>query len=137
MNRRRTMLLAVLTLAGGSIMMAACGDDDPKLKVTDITPEKGDTEGGTYVVIKGNRFIKDGPRNAKVYFGSRQGSVVRFQSDSELIVQSPPGKDGEVVDVKIIFDPGGQKVIEKAFRFVEKGNDNPSVKDLDTSKPKK
>ena len=72
--------------------LAACGNKDTKLKVTGIEPEKGDAEGGTYVRIKGNRFIADGARNAKVYFGSRQGTVVRFASDSELIVEAPGGK---------------------------------------------
>jgi hypothetical protein len=113
--------------------LAACGDDDPKLKVTNLSPDKGDTDGGTYVVIKGNRFLKDGPRNAKVYFGSRQGSIVRFQSDSELIVQAPGGKLDEVVDVLVIFDPGGQLTIKKAFKFVDKNDTGPTVDDLDTS----
>jgi hypothetical protein len=125
-----------LLLAGiASIVFAAtaCGDDDPKLKVVNISPDKGDSDGGTYVVIKGNRFIKDGPRNAKVYFGSRQGSIVRFQSDSELIVQAPGGKIDEVVDVLVIFDPGGQLTIKKAFKFVDKNDNGPSVDDLDTS----
>jgi hypothetical protein len=117
-------------------LVLGCGDDDPKLKVTDLTPDHGDTEGGTYVVVKGNRFIKDGPRNAKVYFGSRQGQIVRFQSDSELIVQSPPGKDGDVVDVLVIFDPGGQLVIKKGFRFAEKASENPTVDDLNTGDKK-
>ena len=115
----------------------ACEDDDPKLKVTNIQPDKGDTDGGTYVVIRGNRFIKDGPRNAKVYFGSRQGSIVRFQSDSELIVQAPGGKPDEVVDVLVIFDPGGQLTIKKAFKFVDKDDIGPTVDDLDTSGKKK
>jgi len=119
--------------------LQACDSDDPKLKVTDLTPDHGDAAGGTYVVIKGNRFVKDGPRNAKVYFGSHQGQIVRFQSDTELIVQSPPGKDGEQVDVLVIFDPGGQLVIKKAFRFQEKSQEGPSVDDLNTGdkKPKK
>jgi hypothetical protein len=129
----RSLSLVVLLLVG----FAACGKDDPKLKVTGLEPEKGDIEGGTYVVIKGNRFMKDGPRNAKVYFGSRQGSVVRFQSDSELIVQAPGGKPDEVVDVLIIFDPGGQLRIEKGFTFVEKTHVTPTVDDLDTSGKKK
>jgi hypothetical protein len=139
MSWRSTLaLLAVLF----GLMFGACGDDDPKLKITDIyvpgrSEATGDTEGGTYVIIKGNRFIKDGPRNAKVYFGSRQGTIVRFQSDSELIVQSPPGKDGEIVDVLVILDPGGQLKIDKAFKFVEKGGGGATVNDLDTSKPKK
>ncbi len=126
------MLPVLLLLA-----VSACGDKDTKLKVTGIEPERGDVDGGTYVRIKGNRFIDDGPRNAKVYFGSRQGTVVRFASDSELIVEAPGGSPNEKVDVLIIFDPGGQLKIKDGFTFVEKNDAGPSVQDLDISKPKK
>jgi hypothetical protein len=146
-DSRLRELAALGVLFTAVLALAACDDDDPKLKVTDIYVPghggdpiaQGETEGGTYVVIKGNRFIKDGPRNAKVYFGSRQGSIVRWQSDSELIVQSPGGKADEVVDVLVIFDPGGQLVIKKAFKFVDKDNAMPSVDDLNINKapPKK
>jgi len=129
---RRLVLPVLLLLA-----ISACGDADTKLKVTGIEPEKGDVDGGTYVRIKGNRFVNDGPRNAKVYFGSRQGTVVRFASDSELIVEAPGGKPNEKVDVLIIFDPGGQLKIKDGFTFVEKNDAVPSVQDLDISKPKK
>jgi hypothetical protein len=115
----------------------ACGEKDTKLKVTDIIPAKGDVEGGSYVRIMGNRFIADGPRTTKVYFGSRQGTVVRFASDNELIVEAPGGKPNETVDVLIIFDPGGQLKIKDGFTFVEKNTEAPSVNDLDTSKTKK
>ena len=125
-------LLLVLLLG----FVFACEDDYPKLKVTDLTPATGDSEGGTYVVIKGNRFLKDGPRNAKVYFGSRQGTVIRFASDSELIVEAPGGKPNEVVDVLIVFDPGGQLKIPGGFRFVEKNPNMPSVDDLNINKDK-
>ena len=127
------LALPVLCLAFAA---SACGDKDTKLKVTGIEPEKGDVDGGTYVRIKGNRFIDDGPRNVKVYFGSRQGTVVRFASDSELIVEAPGGKPNEKVDVLIIFDPGGQLKIKDGFTFVEKNDTGPSVDDLDTSKKK-
>ncbi|MBA3820807.1 MAG: IPT/TIG domain-containing protein [Deltaproteobacteria bacterium] len=122
---------------GLALGVTACGETDRKLKVTGLEPEKGDIEGGTYVVIKGNRFVKEGPRNAKIYFGSRQGSVVRFQSDTELIVQAPGGKPDEVVDVRIIFDPGGQLLIKDGFKFVDKAEGGMNVQDLDTSKVKK
>ncbi|MBL9015451.1 MAG: IPT/TIG domain-containing protein [Myxococcales bacterium] len=128
------LALPVLFLAFAA---SACGDKDTKLKVTGIEPERGDVDGGTYVRIKGNRFIDDGPRNVKVYFGSRQGTVVRFASDSELIVEAPGGKPNEKVDVLIIFDPGGQLKIKDGFTFVEKNDTGPSVEDLDISKPKK
>ncbi len=117
--------------------MPACGDEDTKLKVTNVEPSEGNVEGGTYVRIRGNRFTKEGPRTTKVYFGSRQGTVVRFASDSELIVEAPGGKLGDKVDLLIIFDPGGQIKIKDAFTFVDKSTAPPSVNDLDISKVKK
>jgi hypothetical protein len=132
---RRSLVLPLLAVFVA--LFAACGNNDTKLKVTGIEPEKGDAEGGTYVRIKGNRFIADGARNAKVYFGSRQGTVVRFASDSELIVEAPGGKPNENVDVLIIFEPGGELKIPHGFTFVEKGQ-GPSmtVDQLDTKKAK-
>jgi hypothetical protein len=132
---RRLPLLPLFALL--VLVLAACGSEDTKLKVTGIDPEKGDVNGGTYVRIKGNRFIADGARNAKVYFGSRQGTVVRFASDSELIVEAPGGKPNEVVDVLIIFEPGGELKIAKGFTFIEKTDSTLDVQDLDTSKVKK
>ena len=125
-------LLLLLVMAA-----AACGGEDTKLKVTGMEPEKGDVNGGTYVRIKGNRFLADGARNAKVYFGSRQGTVIRFASDQELIVEAPGGKPNEVVDVLIIFEPGGEMNINKGFTFVEKAEATLDVDDLDTTKVKK
>ena len=126
-------LLVLLAIAAA----LGCGDDDPKLKVTNLSPDKGDSDGGTYVVIKGNRFIKDGPRNAKIYFGSRQGTVVRFASDTELIVEAPGGKANEKADVLIIFEPGGELKIPNGFTWIEKSNAGPTMDQLDTSKVKK
>ena len=118
------------------LALAGCGGNDTKLKITSLDPDKGDVDGGTYVRIHGNRFIADGARNAKVYFGSRQGTVVRFASDSELIVEAPGGKPDETVDVLIIFEPGGELKIPHGFTFVEKNNAAPQVQDLNTSKTK-
>jgi len=128
------MTRLVLPLVLLSLASAGCGEKDTKLKVTGIEPERGDVEGGIYVRIKGNRFIADGPRMTKVYFGSRQGTVVRFASDSELIVEAPGGKPNEKVDVLIIFDPGGQLKIKDGFTFVEKHNEPANINDLNTDK---
>lgn len=133
MSRRTPVTLLLVFVA---TLVAACGNNDTKLKVTGIEPEKGDVEGGTYVRIHGNRFIADGTRTAKVYFGSREGTVVRFASDSELIVEAPGGKPNETVDVLIIFEPGGELKIPKAFTFVEKNTAAPSVDDLNIKKAK-
>jgi len=124
---------ALLILLG--VVASACGSDNPKLMVTGIDPDKGDTEGESYVRIKGNRFIADGPRSAKVFFGGRPGRVIRFESDNEMVVQPPGGKPNEVVDVLIVFDPGGTLKIANGFRFVEKSHGGPSVDDLGAKKP--
>lgn len=115
------------------LSLTGCGSKDSKLKVTGIEPDRGDVQGGTLVNIKGNGFIDGGTHNAKVFFGKAQGTVVRFASDSELRVQAPGGKANDTVDVLIVFEPGGEIKLPKAFTFVEK-NKGPSVEDLDTAK---
>ncbi len=117
-------------------LAAACGSSDTKLKVTGVEPDKGDAEGGTFVRIRGNRFTADGARNAKIYFGSRQGTVERFASDSEMIVVAPGGKANETVDLIVTFEPGGEIKIPKGFTFVDKSSNAPSVNDLNTTKTK-
>ena len=92
----------------------------PGLAITAIEPDKGDIDGGTYVRLRGHGFIEHGPRSAKIYFGNRQGEIVRFASDTELIAEAPGGKVGEVVDVLVMFEPGGELKLPHAFTFVEK-----------------
>ncbi|HEX4449556.1 MAG TPA: IPT/TIG domain-containing protein [Kofleriaceae bacterium] len=96
---------------------AAGADPAPRLSVKAIEPATGDVDGGTYCRITGSRFIADGPRSAKVYFGSRQGTIVRFASDTELIVEAPGGSAGATVDVLVIFEPGGELKMPHAFTF--------------------
>jgi hypothetical protein len=102
------------------------------LKVRQIDPIQGDVAGGTYVVVKGEGFLHQ-PRTLKIYFGSREGTIVRFQSDTAIIVQAPGGKPDEVVDVLLVFDPGGQLKLPKAFTFVQRADD-PSVDALDNKR---
>ena len=54
----------------------------------------------------------------------------RFESDNVLIVEAPGGRPNDVVEVLIVFDPGGQIRIPKAFRFVEHNHTAPTVDDL-------
>jgi hypothetical protein len=120
-----------LGLLGSLWLGAACGNDNPKLLVTGIEPAKGSD--GSYVRIHGNRFMADGPRSVRVLFGDQQAQVDRFESDSELIVTAPGGnKVGDVVNVTIVFEPGGKLTLPKAFRYVEK-TEGPSVNDLNTN----
>ncbi len=128
-------VLSVVALIAA--LAAACGSSDTKLKVTGVEPDKGDVQGGTFVRIRGNRFTADGARNAKIYFGSRQGTVERFASDTEMIVVAPGGKANETVDLMLTFEPGGEIKIPRGFTFVDKSSAPPSVNDLNTAKPAK
>ena len=135
---RRLLILPLLVL-GALAFLVACGSSDTTLKVTGMDKDTGDAEGGTYVRIYGNGFVNPSVRSAKVYFGSRQAAPPRFASDGEMVVEAPGGKVGETVDVTIIFEPGGEKKLAKAFTFKDKNVQAPSVDDLNTgdSKPKK
>lgn len=129
------------------VLVAACGSNTPtpapapltnaqpvadappppkgKLAITGIEPAIGDRDGGTYVRITGRGFLSDGPINAKLYFGNHQGTVVRFASDSELIAQAPGGKDGDTVDLLVIFEGKGELKLPHAFTFVEAHHGGP------------
>jgi hypothetical protein len=129
--------VVLLGLLGSLCFGAACGGDNPKLLVTGIEPEKGTD--GSYVRIHGNRFLADGPRSVRVLFGDQLAQVDRIESDSELIVTAPAGnKVGDVVNVTIMFEPGGKLTLSKAFRYLEK-TEGPSVNDLNTgsNRPRK
>ncbi len=94
------------------------------LAVSRLEPVVGDAEGGTYVRVIGAGFLTD-PKgdtaeNTKVYFGARQGAVVRIASDTELIVQAPAGKIGEKVDVLVIWKARGEAKLASAFTFIDK-----------------
>jgi hypothetical protein len=133
-SRRRAWSAAAALVVLAGLVLAGCSEDT-KLKVTGIDPKKGDFNGGQLVRITGNRFQAEGVRSAKVYFGGRQGTVNRFNGDTELIVTAPGGDVGQTVDVLVIFEPGGELRIPKAFTFVEPGG-AADIEDLDTSKPK-
>jgi hypothetical protein len=115
--------------------LVACGSNDEKLKVTGFDKTEIDATGGTYIAVSGNGFTKTA-HGAKVWFGGQPGQVIRFASDSEMIVQAPGGKVGDTVDVLFKFEPGGEVKMAKAFKFVDKTPASVNVKDLDTSKTK-
>lgn len=111
--------LAQGLLVGAAVLLAGCGSNDGKLKVTGIEPRTGDSMGGQIVLINGQNFMKV-TRTAKVYFGDQPGNVIRFKSDGELVVEAPGGKPDQIVDVLVVFEPGGEVTIPKGFTFKEK-----------------
>ena len=94
------------------------------VSLTGIEPPNGDANGGTYCRIRGTHFLTDDhgaiARLAQVRFGASAGTIIRFANDDELIVEAPGGTPGDVVDVVVTFDPGGEHTLDGAFTFVTK-----------------
>lgn len=116
MTRPATRLAGLVI---GAALAMGCGSNDGKLKVHGLEPRTGDTMGGQIVLINGQNFMKT-TRTVKVYFGEQIGNFIRFRSDSEMIVEAPGGKADQTVDVLVVFEPGGEITIPKAFTFKEK-----------------
>lgn len=124
-------LLALLFVVLG---LVAC-KEDKKLKVTGLDPTSGSIEGGDVITVKGNRFTEDGARNVKVYFAGKPADFLEWDGDSELKVRAPAGdKDGDKVDVLLVFEPGGEITLHQAYTYHE--TKKADVNDLDTSKGK-
>jgi hypothetical protein len=123
--------VAVAVVLAAGVVLGGC-KDDPKLKVTRFEPTEGDFAGGERVTIYGNRFAKDGVRNAKVYFGNKEADVIKFEGDDKLIVKAPAGNPGEEVDILIIFEPGGEITPPQKFKYV--APTQADVKDLGGAK---
>lgn len=116
MTRSATRLAGLVV---GAAVMLGCGSNDGKLKVNGLEPRTGDAMGGQIVQINGQNFMKT-TRTVKVYFGDQIGNFIRFKSDSEMVVEAPGGKADATVDVLVVFQPGGEITIPKAFTFKEK-----------------
>ena len=116
---RRASRAVVMAALAAAAAVAGCGGEK-KLTVSGLAPNQGDYMGGTPVDIKGTMFQTENiMRNAHVYFGDRQGVVVKFDGDTDLWVTAPGGDKGKTVDVTVVFEPGGKITIPKAFTYVE------------------
>jgi hypothetical protein len=83
------------------------------------------------VHIHGTRFTTE-PHTVKVFFGDRPAQGVQLVSDTEIIAAAPGGNLNEVVNVRVYFEPGGNRTLTGAFRYIEKNKTAPSVDDLST-----
>lgn len=111
-----TRVLPAAVLVGALGLLGAC-DKDEGLRITGIEPKTGPPTGGSSVTIHGNGFQAGGTKGAKVYFGTKQARRVVFEGDQKLIVEPPPGTEGETVDVEILFDDARRHVYEDAYTY--------------------
>ncbi|MBA3501464.1 MAG: IPT/TIG domain-containing protein, partial [Deltaproteobacteria bacterium] len=87
-----------------------------KVRVSSSYPSSGELTGGTFVTIRGVNFTST-PRTAKVTFGTKEATTVRFVSDNEMLVEVPPAEVEGFVDVRVQFDPGGLAIVPYGFTY--------------------
>jgi hypothetical protein len=104
--------LALLALAGGC-------EKEKGLRITGYEPKNGPYTGGDAVVFKGGGFTADGIKGVEIWFGEKRGKNVRFRGDDAMIVDTPGGAVGEVVDITIRFDEGRTKKLTKAYTYID------------------
>ena len=116
-----TALAIALSSVGGVgvVALGGCGEKSDKLRVTGLDPRTGDATGGTRLAVKGSNFKKT-TRSVRIYFGDQQGTYLRTVDDETIWVEAPGGKPGEPVDVLVVFEPGGEITIPRAFTFVDR-----------------
>lgn len=106
--------LSVLLVLG----FAAC-EKEKGLKIKRISPSSGPVSGASPVTIHGSGFDSGGARDVTVFFGNRKATVMGYKGDSQLVVQPPGGKLGEVVDIMIQFGDSRYFTRKKAYTYVD------------------
>jgi hypothetical protein len=122
---RTTLVLA--TVLGASFVLAGCGGQSggasepagAKLAVTSIEPASA-APATVPLVVHGSGFLAES-RAVQVYLGETPANVLSIDSDTELQVEVPAGAPGEPVDVKLVFEPGGEITLPHAFTFIASG----------------
>jgi hypothetical protein len=87
------------------------------LKLLHVEPDAGAIAGGTYVMVYGEGFGGD----ARIWFGSQEGSVIQVVSANLLTARTPRGETGEVT---VAVESGGARTeIEGGFSYFDPKND--------------
>ena len=118
----RTSLALVIAFSA-TLGVAGCGGKsggasepvNAQVRVTGIEPTSAAPAGGVPLIVHGSGFMAES-RSIQVYLGDTPANVLSIDSDTELQVEVPAGEAGKV-DVKLVFDPGGEIMLPAAFTF--------------------
>ena len=114
-----TARFALLLTALSLLALASGCEKEKGLRITGFSPKEGPYTGGDAVVFEGGGFQDDGVQGVEIWFGDKLGKNVRFRGDSEMVVSTPGGTVGEVVDITIRFDGARGKKFAKAYTYID------------------
>jgi FG-GAP repeat/IPT/TIG domain len=90
----------------------------PPPQVTGVAPGHGPASGGTLVRIRGKDFERTREQEPVVMFGAEPASSVRLLTKELIQAVSPPGAEGQVVDVTVQTLTGNSEPTkEDKFRY--------------------
>ena len=88
-------------------------DPSPAPAIESVSPSKGTVDGSTEIAIEGKNFVAD----SVVLFAGKPLGRVKFVSSTSLEVKSPPGKNGDMVDVVVRNPDGKEASAKRAFMY--------------------
>lgn len=88
-------------------------DASPAPTIESVSPNKGTTDGGTEISIEGKNFTAD----TIVLIAGKSVGRVKFVSATSLEFKSPPGKNGDMVDVMVRNPDGKEATAKRAFMY--------------------
>ena len=109
--------LRVTAVLVGAILCFGVGcSEDTTLKITRLSRSSGSP--GETLNIYGTGFQSSGRKDVKVFFGTKKAKVKGFKGNTQMTVTVPGGIEfGKTVDIKVVFEPGGELTYEKAFTY--------------------
>ena len=120
---RGVRLTAILSVSVVFCLGVGCSDDTT-LKVTRLSRSQGSP--GETINIYGSGFQSGGRKDVRVFFGTKKATVLGFKGDKQMTVKVPGGIDfGKTVDIKLVFEPGGELTYKQAFTFAQPEVANP------------
>lgn len=123
-GEHKRLLVALLGIA---LVVAVGCSEESKLQVNRLSRDTGIP--GDVITFYGTGFQAGGTKDVRVFFNNKKGKVLRIDGNEEIKVEVPGGIDmGTSVDIKVIFEPGGEITLEKAFKYVEPARN--TVEDL-------
>ena len=101
------------------ILAVGCGKGDkpqpPPLVLGELQPDYGMPSGEKLVQITGSGF--DTHASVEVLFGTKPARAVVVAKD-RIQLESPPGKEGEQVEVTVRFPDGRSGTLKQKYRWV-------------------
>ena len=90
-----------------------------ELSISDISPRMGSPAGGAEVTISGTGFSEVGTQSFRVLFGDGEAEVVRLASSREVIIRTPTGNPGVIVDITIENADDQTETLRPGFEYTE------------------